>query len=78
MNYKKKEDFICRLQRMILPWMALMLLGLVQNVEAQNVSKKTSARKASMYSYLPSGYTQVGTTQLYCKQYSDAIDIIGY
>lgn len=78
MNYKKKEHFRCRLQRMIIPWVALLLLGVVQNVEAQSGPKKTFARRASQYSHLPGGYTQVGTTQLYCKQYSDAIDMIGY
>lgn len=78
MNYKKKAHFRCRLQRIIIPWMALLLLGVVQDVCAQNGSKKTSARKASRYSYLPSGYTQVGSTQLYYKQYTNAIDMIGY
>ena len=77
MNYKK-EHFRCRFQRMIIPWMALLLLGIVQDVCAQNGAKKTSARRASKYSYLPSGYSQVGTTQLYYKQYSEAIDMIGY
>lgn len=77
MNYKK-EHFRCRFQRMIIPWMALLLLGIVQDVCAQNGAKKTSARRASKYSYLPSGYSQVGTTQLYYKQYSDAIDMMGY
>jgi Leucine-rich repeat (LRR) protein len=77
MNYKK-EHFRCRFQRMIIPWMALLLLGIVQDVCAQNGAKKTSARRASKYSYLPSGYSQVGSTQLYYKQYSDAIDMMGY
>ena len=77
MNYKK-EHFRCRFQRMIIPWMALLLLGIVQDVCAQNGAKKTSARRASKYSYLPSGYSQVGTTQLYYKQNSDAIDMMGY
>lgn len=76
MNYKK-ELIRCRFQRMMIPWMALLLLGVVQNVCAQNGSKKGPAR-ASRYTYLPSGYTQVGTTQLYYKQNSDAIDMIGY
>jgi hypothetical protein len=63
---------------MIIPWMALLLLGVVQNVCAQNGLKKTSDRRASRYSSLPSGYNQVGSTRLYYKQYSDAIDMIGY
>lgn len=78
MNYKKKEHFRCILQRMIIPWMALLLLGVVQNGYAQDGPKKTSAHRASRYSYLPSGYTQVGSTQLYYKQNSNAIDMIGY
>jgi len=78
MTYKKKQHFRCNLQRMIIPWMAILLLGVVQNVYAQNGPKKNSVRRASRYSYLPSGYVQVGSTQLYYKQYSDAIDMIGY
>lgn len=78
MTYKKKQHFRCNLQRMIIPWMALLLLGVVQNVCAQNGPKKNSVRRASRYSYLPSGYVQVDSTQLYYKQYSDAIDMIGH
>lgn len=40
--------------------------------------QKAPSMRAGRYSSLPSGYTQVGTTQLYSKQYSDAIDMIGY
>lgn len=84
MNYSQKGHLRCKAQRMIIPWMVLLLLVVVQNVCAQdglnglNGSKKTSAQRASRYSSLPSGYTQVGTTQLYCKQYSEAIDMMGY
>lgn len=78
MNYSQKGHLRCKAQRMIIPWMALLLLGVVQNVCAQNEPKQNSARRASRYSYLPSGYNQVGSTQLYCKQHSDAIDMIGY
>lgn len=78
MNHKKEEHFKCKLQRMIIPWMALLLLSMVHDVCAQNGPKKNSTRRASRYSYLPSGYTQVGSTRLYYKQYSDAIDMIGY
>lgn len=78
MNYSQKGHLRCKAQRMIIPWMALLLLGVVQNVCAQNEPKQNSARRASRYSYLPSGYNQVGSTQLYYKQHSDAIDMIGY
>lgn len=78
MNYKEKKHFKCKLQRMIIPWMVLLLFGLVQNVYAQDGPKKTPTRKANRYSSLPSGYSQVGTTQLYYKQNSNAIDMIGY
>lgn len=44
----------------------------------QNVQKKAQAQKASRYSYLPSGYKQVGSTQLYYNQDYYGIDIIGY
>ena len=77
MNYKK-EHLKCISHRMFILWMGLSLLGIVQNVCAQNEPKKTSAHKASRYSSLPSGYNQIGTTKLYCKQSSHAIDIIGY
>lgn len=49
------------------------------NVYAQQKSHKKAGRlTASRYSSLPSGYIRVGTTQLYYKQYSEAIDMIGY
>lgn len=35
MNYKEKEHFRCRLQRMIIPWIALLLLCIVHDVCAQ-------------------------------------------
>lgn len=62
---------------MIILWTALFLYSVVQNMEAQSNPKKASVRRAR-YSHLPSEYTQVGNTQLYYKQYSDAIDVIGY
>lgn len=77
MNNRKKEHYRCRLQRMIVPWIVLLLLGVAQNMCAQNEPKKAPAR-ADRYTYLPSGYTQVGSTQLYYKQNSEAIDMIGY
>ena len=40
MNYKEKKHFKCKLQRMIIPWMVLLLFGLVQNVYAQDGPKK--------------------------------------
>lgn len=78
MNYSQKGHQRCKAQRMIIPWMALLFFCVVQNVYAQNGPKKNSARRASRYSYLPTGYNQVGSTQLYYKQYSEAIDMIGY
>lgn len=77
MNNRKREHYRCRLQRMIVPWIVLLLLGVAQNMCAQNEPKKAPAR-ADRYTYLPSGYTQVGSTQLYYKQNSEAIDMIGY
>ena len=78
MDCKKKKYFKSVFQRMVIPWMALLLLGVVQNAYAQSGQRKAPVRRASRYSSLPSGYTQVGSTQLYYKQYSDAIDMIGY
>ncbi|MDO5488724.1 MAG: hypothetical protein Q4F52_01250 [Bacteroidaceae bacterium] len=77
MNNRKREHYRCRLQLMIVPWIVLLLLGVAQNMCAQNEPKKAPAR-ASRYTYLPSGYNQVGSTQLYYKQNSNAIDMIGY
>lgn len=77
MNNRKREHYRCRLQLMIVPWIVLLLLGVAQNMCAQNEPKKAPAR-ASRYTYLPSGYNQVGSTQLYYKQNSKAIDMIGY
>lgn len=56
--------------------LSFFFFGGAQNVSAQ--PKKPSVLKANQYTSLPDGYVQVGTTKLYYKQYSDAIDIIGY
>ena len=56
----------------------ILMCCITQGIYAQDVTKKSSSSRASKYSSLPSGYTKVGTTQLYYRQYSDAIDMIGY
>lgn len=58
--------------------MMLMFLPLLNANAQQAPPKKAPTQRASMYSYLPDGYVQVGTTQLYYKQNADAIDMIGY
>ncbi len=63
--------------RVLLLWLSVLLCSAAIPAWAQGNPKKGPSR-ASRYSYLPSGYTQVGTTQLYYKQNSNAIDIIGY
>lgn len=67
---------MCYIECMVKKLLVLQLLlciGLV-SVDAQ---KKVPQSKASIYSSLPSGYTRVGTTQLYKKTTATAIDIIG-
>ncbi len=72
MNIKtKKRD--CKL----FYWLLLLLCSMPIVSFAQSGSKKGPSR-AGRYSSLPSGYSQVGTTQLYYKQNSNAIDMIGY
>ena len=56
----------------------ILMCCITQGINAQDVPKKSSSSRASQYPSLPGGYTQVGTTQLYYRQYSDAIDMIGY
>lgn len=56
----------------------ILMCCMTQGVYAQDVPKRSSANRASKYSSLPGGYYQVGTTQLYYRQYSEAIDMIGY
>lgn len=77
MKHKGTYRFYSGIQRLFIVWLSLLLCCMADEVCAQNGPKKTKS-KASRYSYLPSGYTQVGTTQLYYNQHSGAIDIIGY
>ena len=56
----------------------ILMCCITQGINAQDVPEKSSSSRASQYPSLPGGYTQVGTTQLYYRQYSDAIDMIGY
>ncbi len=74
---KYKEQLRSRLPKIIILWMSALLCCVSLSVQAQNGLKKGPSR-ASRYSYLPSNYTQVGATQLYSRQYSEAIDMIGY
>lgn len=55
----------------------LLCMGQVVDVLAQPPQKKAGPRKAGAYSYLPSGYSQVGSTQLYYRMF-DNIDVLGY
>lgn len=74
-NYRCIRNGIERLPLLLI---TTFLCGIMQSVNAQTVPKKAPMSRASRYSNLPSGYSQVGNTQLYYKQYSDAIDMIGY
>ena len=61
----------------------LLLPAMAATAQMSNgVPPKRGANKANKYSSLPSGYTQVGSTQLYYyyRNYSNAynIDVIGY
>lgn len=78
MSYKNKDashNLPCEFLRL-----SVMLLLLMPTIviNAQPAPPKKSPNKASRYSYLPTGYNQVGSTQLYSKQYSEAIDMIGF
>lgn len=66
------------IERLLLLLITTFLCGIMQSVNAQTVPKKAPMSRASRYSNLPNGYSQVGNTQLYYRQYSDAIDMIGY
>lgn len=58
--------------------LSLLLCYVSQSAYAQKEMKKSPATRASQYSYLPNGYSQIGTTQLYQKTNNEAIDIIGF
>lgn len=79
MKFEKGNKYFGNVSHGIqLLWLSVLFLSfMAQSIVAQNDSKKGST-KAGVYSSLPSGYTQVGTTHLYYKQNSDAIDMIGY
>ena len=72
LNYRKA------IRNLFLLFLPVLMCCTTQGVYAQNVPKKSASSRASRYSYLPSGYYKVGTTQLYYKLYSEAIDMIGY
>ena len=72
LNYRKA------IRNLFLLFLPVLMCCITQGVYAQNVPKKSASSRASRYSYLPSGYYKVGTTQLYYKLYSEAIDMIGY
>ena len=72
-SYRLRND----LRRLFFLCFSVMLCCMVHNANAQKSPKRAMLR-ATRYSSLPSGYTQVGNTQLYYKQYSTAIDMIGY
>lgn len=74
-NYRCIRNGIERLPLLLI---TTFLCGIMQSVNAQTVPKKAPMSRASRYSNLPNGYSQVGNTQLYYRQYSDAIDMIGY
>lgn len=74
MNYKEKEHFRCRLQRMIIPWVVVLLSCLAhityaalpdssnRNVPVRRANK---APKRTIFNGVPENYFQVGNTDLY-------------
>lgn len=62
---------------MLLLWLSVLLCCTANSAYAQGSPKKKAPNRASRYSSLPSGYTQVGTTQLYIKTTATGIDVIG-
>lgn len=72
---KRLVNHFCR--RALCLFAMVLLCCITQGVYAQKNPKKVYAR-ASQYSYLPSGYTRVGNTQLYYKPTDEAFDMIGY
>lgn len=79
MNKKKKAPQVLRPSRSrgFYLLVAALLCLMAQNIHAQRSPQKVYAR-ASQYSHLPGGYTQVGNTQLYYAVIDNAIDILGY
>lgn len=66
------------LRKVLYLFLPVLLCCITQGAYAQIASKKSSLSRKSKNTYLSEEYSQVGTTQLYAKQYSDAIDMIGY
>lgn len=85
MIYSKKlysHILLCGAQRLFVI-LLLYMTAMAGNAQTRrDAPPKKGPSKAQMYPSLPSGYTQVGSTQLYYnyKNYSDAnnIDVIGY
>ena len=88
MSYKKEQvshSLMCRAMRLSV---MLLLLLPVANASAQHNLPRKAKSKASKYSSLPSGYSQVGSTKLYYgyKKYTKTmntdnyynVDIIGF
>lgn len=77
MRHKESYQISYGIQRLFFLCFSVMLCCMAHDAYAQKGPQKAISR-ASKYSSLPSEYAQVGTTQLYYRQYSDAIDMIGY
>lgn len=75
---KQEQIYKRRWHRLVFVPLALLLCLIPSNAYAQQKAKKAPPLRASRYSSLPSGYSQVGATQLYYKQTSSSIDVIGY
>lgn len=76
---KDKKHARCVFRGTWFLWMSILLCCIAQDAYAQapHPKKAPLPAKAGRYSSLPSGYNQVGTTQLYYRQTTDAIDVIG-
>jgi hypothetical protein len=70
--FKNLRSMARRLRTLFILQLLLCLLPV-----GVNAQKKSPQSKAAIYTSLPSGYTRVGTTQLYQRTTSSAIDIIG-
>ena len=73
MNYKKKEYLRCRFQRMIIPWMVVLLCCWTHAAYAAMDSSKrdvparkgNKAPRRTIFNGIPENYYQVGNTDLY-------------
>lgn len=78
MRKTNDDSFVSTSHRnMLFLWLTMLLCFMAQSTFVQAGQKKAPSR-ASIYSYLPDGYQQVGTTQLYYRQSNDAIDMMGF